>query len=327
MLWYYQNAGQRIGPIAEEDLRLLIENGIIQSTTPVWNEALDKWIPLGKVPADSMPHASALTGAAGGPADAPPAPTMRPGDNTSLCRECGRSFPVEDMLSCGKGYICAGCQPRFIRPPFQETVPEEIVFSGFWDRAGAWIFDNVIIVACIDRLLSLLLGIPLNAPPFQDANLLQDRVFVLATVSWLIGLLFQFVFLGAFGATLGKMGFSIKVARSDGGRIGYGRALARIMASQISLALLGLGYMMAYLDPQKRTLHDLLCGTRVMNDRKKMYSGGHIFALLRITISAGLLAFGFIMSLIALGSSKIGLICMLLGAIGVTMHFRSNLKE
>jgi uncharacterized RDD family membrane protein YckC len=71
-------------------------------------------------------------------------------------------------------------------------------------------------------------------------------------------------FLGRYGATLGKMACGLKVVRPDGDPIGYPRALGRYFAEILSGMILGIGYLMAAFDSEKRSLHDRICSTRVV---------------------------------------------------------------
>lgn len=84
-----------------------------------------------------------------------------------------------------------------------------------------------------------------------------------------------FAFFGGFwvlaGRTLGMQAWRMRVVDERGGGIGWGRALARFAAAGLSWMLLGGGYLWALLDPERRTLHDRVSGTRLIvlaNTRK-----------------------------------------------------------
>ena len=49
MLWYYAEAGNRVGPIEETELNRLVTMGTIRADTLVWHEGLASWQPLGIV--------------------------------------------------------------------------------------------------------------------------------------------------------------------------------------------------------------------------------------------------------------------------------------
>lgn len=97
---------------------------------------------------------------------------------------------------------------------------------------------------------------------------------VLLTAGWLIredaGFVMWFLYdwlLIAFndGRTVGKMAMNIRVARPDGSRVDLGMAAARAGMSLVSAFALGLGYLWAIWDPERRTWHDMVANTRVFD--------------------------------------------------------------
>ena len=79
-----------------------------------------------------------------------------------------------------------------------------------------------------------------------------------------IGVTYEVVFIGKFGATLGKMACQIKVVTAEGGRVSYLRAFGRYWAKIVSGIICAAGYIMAAFDDEKRALHDRICNTRVV---------------------------------------------------------------
>ena len=71
-------------------------------------------------------------------------------------------------------------------------------------------------------------------------------------------------FHGALGATPGKLLFGLRVVRLDGEPLSFARALGRFFAEMVSLSAMGVGYLVASLHPERRALHDLVAGTRVI---------------------------------------------------------------
>ena len=66
-------------------------------------------------------------------------------------------------------------------------------------------------------------------------------------------------------ATVGKKLCGLKVIRSDGGReLGFGDAFSRGGSKLLSKILFMLGFVMAFLRPDKRALHDLMMKTDVI---------------------------------------------------------------
>jgi len=68
------------------------------------------------------------------------------------------------------------------------------------------------------------------------------------------------------GMTLGMRAWRIHITTADGQLPGWGRCLARFLAALLSAAPLGLGFLYALIDRDRRCWHDLLTGTRLLRD-------------------------------------------------------------
>jgi len=104
----------------------------------------------------------------------------------------------------------------------------------------------------------------------SDLRLLFD-LSILFSLFVLLGPLFlcmsYFTVLHAYGGqTVGKAVMGIKVVAVSGGYLGYRRSLIRWMGYNISAAPLLAGFLWAVLDADKRAWHDILAGSRVVND-------------------------------------------------------------
>ncbi|HLW15758.1 MAG TPA: RDD family protein, partial [Actinomycetota bacterium] len=65
------------------------------------------------------------------------------------------------------------------------------------------------------------------------------------------------------GQTLGAMALGVRVMRTNGDRVDIGRSAARAAMAIVSGLVLGLGYLWAAWDVEKRTWHDMVADTRV----------------------------------------------------------------
>jgi uncharacterized RDD family membrane protein YckC len=63
------------------------------------------------------------------------------------------------------------------------------------------------------------------------------------------------------GQTIGMRAWKLKLLRNDGAKVGVLPATARFFLAPLLLAMAGVGFWWALFDPQKRTLHDRVCGT------------------------------------------------------------------
>jgi uncharacterized RDD family membrane protein YckC len=64
------------------------------------------------------------------------------------------------------------------------------------------------------------------------------------------------------GQTLGKRALNIRITRPDGAPVDLGVAAARSAMRLVSGIPLGLGFLWAAWDPEKRTWHDMVADTR-----------------------------------------------------------------
>jgi uncharacterized RDD family membrane protein YckC len=63
------------------------------------------------------------------------------------------------------------------------------------------------------------------------------------------------------------MAIGARIVVWDGSRLGYTRAALRWLAARVSDLFFGAGYLLIGLRADKRALHDLLAGTRVVYKR------------------------------------------------------------
>jgi uncharacterized RDD family membrane protein YckC len=131
--------------------------------------------------------------------------------------------------------------------------------AGFWVRFVAALVDLIV-------FLVAQIALRLFTRALWGAAVAESRMFE-GTVL-LFGLVFDAVYHvtlhAMFGQTVGKMVLDIRVVRLDGHRLSWGIAVIRYLGEWVSSFLLGVGYVMAGLRPDKRALHDLLAGTRVV---------------------------------------------------------------
>ena len=107
-------------------------------------------------------------------------------------------------------------------------------------------------------------GVLVSARSGQDPTAIGGTMLAVFGLQMAVAAAYSVFFVGKFQATPGKMALGIKIITPDGGRVGYGRALGRYFAEFLSSIILGIGYLMAAFDQEKRALHDRICTTRVV---------------------------------------------------------------
>jgi uncharacterized RDD family membrane protein YckC len=253
MDWFYGDSGKQIGPIDETSFAGLVNAGIIRDETLVWRSGMANW----------QPYATVRL--------APPPPVLSAApDGQRFCTECGRSYPPDELVAFGNSMVCAACKPVFTQKLREGIRPAGTVrYGGFWIRYLAVLVDSLV----FSVLIVMVFAIGVIAFPIDWTNVGRSqadllRLLAIEGVVWLSALFFAAIYetwmIGRYGATLGKMACSLTVVTSDGGKVSYGRALGRHFAKHLSSFIIGIGYIMAGFDDEKRALHDRICDTRVI---------------------------------------------------------------
>ncbi|MFP4445327.1 MAG: RDD family protein [Desulfosudaceae bacterium] len=255
MDWYYVVDKERVGPVKEEDFQSLVQDGTIGPDTLVWTAGMTDWQPY------QQAEMSGLTGES--------SPEAR-----VTCAECGLFFARDDVLAFDNAWVCAACKPRFLQKLKQgQNVSGTMRYAGFWIRAGAVIIDGIILWV-VQLILSLPFTLALSSmmsdldsqqPDFQSMGPIFALQIFLMVLQFGVAIAYETWFIGKYGATLGKMACKIKVVKADGEKVGYGLAFGRYFGKIVSSIILGIGFIMAAFDGQKRALHDHICNTRVIH--------------------------------------------------------------
>jgi uncharacterized RDD family membrane protein YckC len=257
MEWYYAVNNQRQGPVAQADFDRLVADGVVKPETLVWQQGMADWKPYSTIAATLPP-----------PADA--------GDDTAVCAVSGKRYPKREMIQYEGKWISAEHRDTFfqrlregVANPGDGPVPGPFGYGGFWRRVGAKFVDGIIAQA-FNVVFALAAGAMVGAP--KDPQPDQMRRFIAAQAVYL-SLAFAFAFsydlffMWKFAATPGKMALGLKVVRADGSKLSVPRIIGRFFAHIIDGLTIGIGYLMAAFDDEKRALHDRICDTRVIKTR------------------------------------------------------------
>jgi len=280
--WYCKVDESKIGPLNERELKELAEQGKIGRETMVWNELSARWMPLTEVAAgiglllpdesqDAEPEAQAepqwqayslfeAEEAMQQEAPSYPAPAIAEG----YCARCFKKFPTAELVRYGAEKFCADCETLYAKELKKDDAAPGLPLAGFCLRLVAKLIDYVII-AVIGTLLyatAIFLLLWTDAIFDRPAKIL---VMFLVYVLWFISIIgYSSFFIGAYGATPGKLALGLRVVNTDGSRVGYAKALVRCLVEMAGALPLALGYIIAAFDKEKRTLQDRICGTRVI---------------------------------------------------------------
>jgi uncharacterized RDD family membrane protein YckC len=161
---------------------------------------------------------------------------------------------------------------------------EEVVYAGWSRRVAAHLLDGVIVTVAV------LLVVWLAMPAADDAAAEDSRsglVGLLLIAGWVAYWVLGWG--GLSGQTPGKKALSIAVRRTDGSRLGYGRAFWRVIVMQVLWILVPLGILAALWplwDRRKQSGWDKLSGSVVVHRsavaptvREPAPLTGHVVAL------------------------------------------------
>ena len=240
MEWYYVNAGQRVGPISQEQLDQLVQTGVSSMDTLVWRAGMADWQPYSAVKGVKVE------------------PGVSPEANLFFCSECGNSFSAENLIQIGSQRVCGNCKSILLQRIKEGAgLPGVLRYAGFGIRLVAKIADGFIAGV---PLFALLIGLPQLNRMMQETS----AALTLQLVLYLVFGAYSAFFVGTYGATPGKMVCRIKIVNADGSKVSYGKAVGRYFAELLNAFTLYIGYIIAAFDEEKRTLHDRICDTRVV---------------------------------------------------------------
>ncbi len=151
---------------------------------------------------------------------------------------------------------------------------QELTYAGFWVRLAAYCIDSIVVFLALlavrlflSGFASLLEGTPLGGPVIFQYTLTDILIYVFQVLyfilcTWLTG------------TTLGKKVMNLRVVSAqEGGSLRLLDVVYRETVGRFLCGLsVGIGYMVAGWDGQKRGFHDMLCDTRVVYAKRiKVY--------------------------------------------------------
>lgn len=142
------------------------------------------------------------------------------------------------------------------------------VYAGLQIRIVAFILDVMVLTSFAMLFAAGAGGYLVVDSHFNDGNLSDSAPYV--AVAIFLAYFFAFVPLYHvmmwrwWGQTVGKMAVHIKVFSRNGGQLSFWRSSVRLLGYAASVAPLFLGLALALFDRERRTLHDRLAGTVVV---------------------------------------------------------------
>ncbi|MBM4333100.1 MAG: hypothetical protein FJ117_18100 [Deltaproteobacteria bacterium] len=160
--------------------------------------------------------------------------------------------------------------------PFAETPKpstwERALRGGFWLRLLAFTIDQLFLLLLfiffvVAGLLAVGLAPPAGSRDFSFLSLILAIFPALVPLAILLGLAYFSFFHAAWGQTIGKMVFGLRVVQTNGQSLTFSRALSRSIAYILSALPIFLGFFWVGFTRSKRSLHDRVAGTMVVREQ------------------------------------------------------------
>lgn len=171
-----------------------------------------------------------------------------------------------DLAKWGPASTYAEFQPELQQvAPALEPMARPV---GFFPRLGAYLIDVLVLMGIMRMVWGPTPEFSKPPATLAEAEAIVAQLAPFVVCQFLIEMVYNVFFNGQFGATLGKLAVGARIVNADGSRIGFGKALLRFLARMVSWPLtLGIGYLFILVREDKRGLHDLLAGTKVIYRR------------------------------------------------------------
>ena len=221
--------GREYGPASLEEIRQWCEDGRVAPGTPVWQSDERRWLPA------------------------------------SSREELRWDLPKP-----------------IVPPPLVPTETPRQRPAGFLVRLAAYLFDRLILL-CLVQFLILpwteeLGGLQASAQTelkriseaepkeavTPDWKILGRFVLIMSAIEIPITFAYFILFNVLRGATPGKRMFGLRIVGIDGSPLKVGQAFGRQFGYWLSFLPAFMGFLMILMTPEKRALHDLLAGTKVV---------------------------------------------------------------
>ena len=246
--WYYSIDEKNYGPLDFIEMKRLVAGHTVQPDTLVWNEQLTDWLPAQDTELASLLTSESIVDVAG----------------SHHCSVCDKNFAMGELIDLNGSLTCAECKPQVLRM-MQAGVNSSsyINYAGFWIRFVA-IFIDAFVIGIPLLGIFILWVVTSNSDFMSNIKTLQGYNILIT----ILALLYPIIMIATKGATLGQMVVKIKTVQADGfSRVGWGRSICRALAALISQNFFPL-YLTVVFDSQKRTIHDMICSTRVVYTNK-----------------------------------------------------------
>ena len=274
--WYYSDAQrQQHGPVGAADMAALHAQGALTPETLVWRDGMANWRPWRDVMGEVLGQTDAGAPTAAAETSANPFAADPFAANPTEAKDDGAYRPYEMAPAPSSPY--APPKAALEEAPWRD----DIVYAGFLKRFAANVIDSLILCCGMGAVLvplAMLSGIGTSMmsnpespnPMALGASVGMQLLFNLAA-ALLPCFYFGWMQSSERQASLGKQAVGIKVVRSDGSRLSFGRAFLRQLAfNGLGLVTCNLTHLisaiMSGVTERKQGLHDMMADSLVVDE-------------------------------------------------------------
>lgn len=181
------------------------------------------------------------------------------------CSRCGGPFCNDCLVDISGRPYCATCKGEQLLDVRSGVDPQGMDYASIGRRFAAQFIDGLVIgVPVMVIFMVLIVGFVSASGPQSEPPVGIIAFFYIGLI--FIPMIYEAMMLRARGQTLGKMAMKVRVVRADGSDLtagqAWGRAGARVL---LGFFVSILEYVPAFFTPDRKTLHDMIAGTRVVN--------------------------------------------------------------
>jgi len=145
----------------------------------------------------------------------------------------------------------------------------EFASPGLLRIFASMVYDSLLLAAISIAYGALVVGVSVAVMGQPEAGHRIEwapPAKLLITLGWLLILIFFYIyFWQKFGQTLGMKTWRIQLVDAQTNQlISRSQGITRSLAAMLSLACMGIGYWFSLAHPQRRLLHDVISGTRLI---------------------------------------------------------------
>ncbi|HEY0141468.1 MAG TPA: RDD family protein [Thermoanaerobaculia bacterium] len=182
------------------------------------------------------------------------------------CTRCGSTFCRDCLVDLDGHPYCATCKSEQLMDVRSGVDRVSVQLATFWPRFAAFILDSFIIGIPIGAMTMVLMFMLMASGQFSNGEPPFWFNFIQLPAMFITPLYESIMYSKKNGQTLGKMIVKLRVVKPNGEPItsgqGWGRAWMRLAFLCFSIV----DYIPFFFDDQKRTIHDMVAKTVVVQE-------------------------------------------------------------